>query len=72
MRPILVGMCPGPRHDPDRPLYPLPRNSAGHRLQVLSGLSATGYLRAYARINVFYEHQPRWLAASARREVARL
>lgn len=54
-RPILIGQAPGPNTDPDYPLFPLPPRSAGGRLQALTGLTVSGYLRTFDRTNLLYE-----------------
>lgn len=49
--------------DPAMALYPLPARSAGGRLQQMSGLSRTEYLRVFDRRNVLTGE---WAAARAR------
>lgn len=53
-RPLLIGERPPPAADLDThsPLYPLPRGCSGHRLQVVSGLDKSDYLRAFDRMNL--------------------
>lgn len=55
MKPLLIGQAPGPNTDPNLPLYPLPRSSAGGRLQEFMGLSRGQYLRTFDRTNVLHE-----------------
>jgi hypothetical protein len=52
MKPLLIGQAPGPNTDPDYPLFPVPRTSAGGRLQELMGLSRGEYLKAFDFVNV--------------------
>lgn len=56
LRPVLVGQAPGPNTDPDLPLYPLPRGSAGGRLADYMGLSLGQYLRTFERVNLLREY----------------
>lgn len=49
---LLIGQAPGPNTDPGLPLYPLPRTSAGGRLQQLTGLSRGEYLSTFDRVNL--------------------
>lgn len=51
-RPLIIGQAPGRDTDPDFPMYPLPKNRAGHRLQVLLGMSRAEYLMAFDRVNL--------------------
>lgn len=57
-KPLFIGMEPPPGADPTthRPLFPYPRNSAGGRLQKLTGLSLHEYLKRTCRVNLFPEH----------------
>ena len=55
MRPLLIGQAPGPRTDPDLPLFPLPVSSAGGRLCKFLGMSTTQYLRTFDRVNLLRE-----------------
>jgi len=55
MRPLLVGQAPGPNTDPTLPLFPVPRTSAGGRLQELMGLTRGEYLKTFERVNLLYE-----------------
>ena len=57
MKPLLIGQAPGPNTLPDYPLFPAPKTSAGGRLQTMTGLSRGGYLKAFERVNIFYEYQ---------------
>lgn len=50
--PLLIGQAPGPNTDPELPLYPIPRTSAGGRLRELTGLTRGEYLRYFDRINL--------------------
>lgn len=51
-KPLLIGQAPGPNTDPDYPLYPAPRTSAGGRLCDLMGLSRGEYIMAFDRVNL--------------------
>lgn len=51
-RPLLIGQAPGPNTDPDLPLFPIPRTSAGGRLQQMTGLTRGQYLQTFERINL--------------------
>jgi hypothetical protein len=51
----LIGQAPGPKTDPDLPLYPLPRTSAGGRLKKLTGLTTGQYLKAFDRVNLLHK-----------------
>lgn len=59
-KPLLIGQAPGPNTDPDRPLAPLPRSSAGGRLAELAGLSPKDYLKTFDRTNLLHTFQGRW------------
>lgn len=59
-RPILLGQAPGPRTNPDLPLYPLPKASGGGRLFALSGLTTRQYLKGFVRMNLLREFPGRW------------
>lgn len=52
MKPLLIGQAPGPRTDPELPLFPVPKTSAGGRLQQLMGLSRGEYLKTFERVNL--------------------
>lgn len=52
MKPLLIGQAPGPNTDPDYPLFPAPRTSAGGRLCELIGLSRGEYLSLFDRCNL--------------------
>lgn len=52
MRPLLIGQAPGPNTDPELPLFPVPKTSAGGRLQQLIGISRGEYLKTFDRINL--------------------
>ena len=54
MKPLLVGQAPGPSSDPDHPLAPLPRSSAGGRLAELTGLTPAEYMRTFDRTNLLH------------------
>ncbi len=51
-RPLLLGQAPGPNTDPDYPLFPAPRTSAGGRLCEMMGLTKAQYLLAFDRANL--------------------
>ena len=59
-KPLLIGQAPGPNTDPDRPLAPLPRSSAGGRLAELAGLSPKDYLKTFDRTNLLHTFPGRW------------
>lgn len=52
MKPLLIGQAPGPNTNPDLPLFPVPKTSAGGRLQVMTGLTRGQYLDHFERINL--------------------
>lgn len=52
LRPLLIGQAPGPRTDPEMPLFPVPSTSAGGRLQDLMGLRRGQYLEMFERVNL--------------------
>lgn len=52
MRPLLIGQAPGPNTDPSLPLFPVPRTSAGGKLQQLTGLTRGQYLKTFDRVNL--------------------
>jgi len=54
MKPLLVGQAPGPNTDPDLPLAPFPRSSAGGRLAEFAGLTADEYLDLFDRTNLLH------------------
>lgn len=54
MKPLLIGQAPGPNTDPDMPLFPLPKTSAGGRLRIYSGLWMSQYMTWYDRVNLLY------------------
>lgn len=54
MKPLLIGQAPGPNTDPDLPLFPVPRTSAGGRLCEFMGLSKGDYMARFDRINLLY------------------
>lgn len=54
MRPLLIGQAPGPNTDPELPLFPVPRTSAGGRLQQMMGITRGEYLTRFERINLLY------------------
>lgn len=74
---VLVGEAPGNGYDPERhaPLYPYPTQSAGARLQRMTGLSLREYVDRTARINLlpqafslrWSDTQARWAAISLMR-----
>lgn len=68
---LLVGEAPGPRTPPEVhiPLYPNPPNCAGARLQRMTGLGRSDYLRAFARTNLFRECPERWSQVDASERV---
>lgn len=51
-RPLLIGQAPGPRTDPDLPLFPFPSTSTGGQLQRLMGLRRGEYLLMFERVNL--------------------
>lgn len=51
-RPLLIGQAPGPRTDPELPLFPVPKTSAGGRLQELTGLRRVEYMKRFERVNL--------------------
>ncbi len=51
MNTLLVGMAPGRNSNPRAPLFPAPRNSSGHRLVELIGLTRGEYMKMYDRVN---------------------
>lgn len=51
-RPLLIGQAPGPNTDPEYPLYPVPRTSAGGRLCELMGLTRAEYITTFDRVNL--------------------
>ena len=54
-RIVLIGQAPGPKTDPEFPLFPIPKTSAAGRLRDIAGLSMGQYLRAFDRINLIRE-----------------
>lgn len=52
MKTLLIGQAPGPNTDPEYPLYPVPRTSAGGRLCTLLGMTKGEYLRTFDRCNL--------------------
>lgn len=54
MRPLLIGQAPGPNTDPRLPLFPVPKTSAGGKLQQLTGLTRGEYLTYFERVNLLY------------------
>ena len=54
MRPILVGQAPGPRTDPELPLFPVPSTSSGGRLCEMMGITRGQYLGMFDRVNLLY------------------
>jgi hypothetical protein len=52
MKTLLIGQAPGPNTDPDFPLFPLPRTSAGGRLQRFLGMTRSEYLKTFDRVNL--------------------
>ena len=52
MKPLLVGEDNPFRSKPELALYPLPLGCAGHRLQVILGLTRSQYLRRFDRVNL--------------------
>lgn len=56
MRVLLIGQAPGPNTDPELPLYPVPRTSAGGRLQQMMKLTRAQYLKNFERINLLNEY----------------
>lgn len=59
-KPLLIGQAPGPNTDPNFPLFPLPKTSAGGRLAEYMGLSKTKYLSIFNRINLLYRFNGQW------------
>ncbi len=55
MKPLLIGQAPGPNTEPDLPLYPMPKTSAGGKLLQLTGLTMSVYLAAFDRMNLLYD-----------------
>lgn len=55
MRTLLIGQAPGPNTDPELPLFPVPRTSAGGRLQEMMGLTRGEYLATFERVNLLYK-----------------
>ena len=55
MKPLLIGQAPGPNTDPTRPLYPLPRSSAGGRLAEFMGLEPKLYNSIFDKVNLLNE-----------------
>ncbi len=51
-RPLLIGQAPGPRTDPELPLFPVPNTSTGGRLKEIMGIRRYEYLRIFERINL--------------------
>lgn len=51
-RPLLIGQAPGPNTDPEYPLYPAPKTSAGGRLCDLMGITRGQYLKSFDRANL--------------------
>ena len=72
MRPVLVGESPPARASVESicPLFPVPTNSAGGRLQRMTGLDRAEYIRKFTRINLVPVPGPpsvahaRWAAAN--------
>lgn len=54
-RPLLIGQAPGPNTNPDLPLFPVPKTSAGGRLQHLMGLTRAEYMQLFERTNLLHE-----------------
>jgi len=52
MKPLLIGQAPGPNTDPDMPLAPFPRSSAGGRLAEFAELTPMEYLQLFDRTNL--------------------
>lgn len=52
MKPLLIGQAPGPNTNPDLPLFPVPKTSAGGRLQQMTRLTRGEYLARFDRINL--------------------
>lgn len=52
MKTLLIGQAPGPKTDPDMPLYPYSRSSTGGRLVELMGISTHRYLEEFDRVNL--------------------
>lgn len=52
MKPLLIGQAPGPRTDPELPLFPVPKTSASGRLQAMMGLTRGEYLKSFDRMNL--------------------
>lgn len=52
---LLIGQAPGPRTDPDLPLYPLPATATGGRLIRLMGVGLREYLRGTERVNLLQQ-----------------
>lgn len=59
-RPLLIGQAPGPRTNPDTPLWPAPPQSGGGRLFTLTGMTTREYLRTFDRMNLLREFPGRW------------
>jgi uracil-DNA glycosylase len=51
-RVVLIGQAPGPNTNPEAPLFPAPRTSAGGRLMEFLGLSTGEYLERFDRYNL--------------------
>lgn len=60
MRPLLIGQAPGPNTDPALPLFPIPKTSAGGRLQELTGLSLLEYVKTFDRVNLLPYFPGKW------------
>lgn len=58
-RTLLIGQAPGPRTDPELPLYPIPSTSTGGRLARLMGLRRWEYLSLFDRMNLLPYHPGR-------------
>jgi hypothetical protein len=63
---LLVGEQPKPGGNPKLPLWPFPKNSAGARLFLMSGMQLIDYFRLLARVNVSRNVVARWNANGAR------
>lgn len=59
-RIVLIGQAPGPNTDPDLPLFPVPKTSAGGRLVQIAGITKGQYLATFERINVLRYFPGKW------------
>lgn len=66
----LVGEAPGPKSDPNLPLFPFPERSSGGRMCEIYGMGRPGYLRAFARADLLDRYPGPTFPIKAAREAS--